>query len=98
MLLFPKDNLSGSLHVTSSRPAPNTATTTAVRPRPSWLKIRTKEEYRNARMLKRNFNETWESFKSRFYQEIKVIKSMMTINEGSLQSKKVMGASNLVGE
>ena len=49
-------------------------------------------------MLKRNFNETWESFKSRFYQEIKVIKSMMTINEGSLQSKKVNGASTLVGE
>ena len=49
----------------------------------------------NARLLKKNFNETWESFKSRFYQEIKVIKSMMTINEGSIQSKKVNGTSNI---
>lgn len=49
-------------------------------------------------MLKRNFNETWEAFKSRFYQEIKVIKSMMTINEGSLQSKKLNTSNSQVGE
>jgi hypothetical protein len=70
------------------------SSTDYVKSRPSWLRLRSKEEYRNARLLKKNFNETWDAFTSRFYQEIKVIKSMLTINEGSLQSKKVNGGNN----
>ena len=87
MLLFPKDNLAASMQVVSLKPSNNKNNAnqnTSVKSRLPWLKLRTKEEYQNARILKKNFNETWEGFKSRFYQEIKVIKSMLTINEGSL--------------
>jgi hypothetical protein len=98
--LFPKDNLSGALYV-SPKPtvlAFNIANNLLTNTKPAWLKTKSQQDYKNARLLKKNFDSTWEAFKNRFYQEIKVIKSMMTINEGSLQAKKAIGTNSLQGE